>query len=179
MGIDPVTLAIASIAVSGIGSAMQMVGAGYAADAEIRAANEQFALVDYEASRQQREAGLAAEREKSVRIAQADRELATLRVISGERGASADSAARLAGAVGLYEGMDLATIVANRDAYMEAGQASKRAGSLAAMNAVTSASMKRKATVMGSALDFAGSGLQIGADYYKTQTANTALKNKA
>src|SRR5688500_13366258 len=108
------------VAIAAISAGMQYAQAreqaghqAKAAEAQAEANNTNADLQYRELDRQQNETNRVAQEERSDRMMRARQELGTLRVLSGERGASANTSGALLREVGYWEGVDLGRIEAN------------------------------------------------------------------
>jgi len=138
-------------------AANEMKIASMQAKAAVEQAQAQYAEVD----RQQREVNRIAEEQRSDRMSKARQELGTLRVLSGERGVSAQTTDALLGEVGYFAGLDLSRIEANRKANIDAGEASKKAAYRGAINTVDIARNQAKVASKTVGMALLGTGLQI------------------
>jgi len=117
----------------------------------IRGAQQQAEAADKEAARQQGEANLQAQSEKSDRQAQADRELSSMLVaFEAAGGAGSANVTRAAGDIGGVAGLDLARIEANRRNRVASLQSEKK-----------SAAQKAKASITGALVSGAGQAFSI------------------
>lgn len=185
----PMLVMVAIAAVSaGMQYAQAREQAGYQADAAVaqaEATNTNANLQYQEIDRQQRETNRVSQEQRSDRMMRARQELGTLRVLSGERGASANTSGALLREVGYWEGVDLGRIEANRKASVDAGEANKKAVYQNALNGFTDASLTAKAASKSVQWAGIGAGLQIASaaassysSYSMQQQELEAAKNK-
>lgn len=174
---DP--FSIAMIAVSTVGSFVQAGMQSRAASAQAEAAAQTAQLAIEEQTRQQAEQNRISAEEKGDRARQADAELATLRVIAGERGGlQTNTYMRQVQELGFFEGLDLSRIEANRRAKIAAMQANKEAARQGAVNSIIEAENVQQSALIGATLNALGSGLQIGADSYAQRRYEDILRNR-
>lgn len=161
----------AMLAISAVSAGMKFMEAreqaryqAQAAVAQAEAANVNANLQYQEIDRQQRETSRVAQEQRSDRMMRARQELGTLRVLSGERGASATTSGALLREVGYWEGVDLGRIEANRKASIDAGEAQKKATYQNALNGITDANLTAKAASKSVKWAGIGAGLSIVSD---------------
>lgn len=153
--------------------------ASKAANDQAAAAAESAQLAIDEQTRQQREQNRVSDEEKGDRARQADAELATMQVISGERGGlQTNTYARQTFELGYVEGADLSRIEANRKARIDAMQASKVAARQGAVNSIIEAKNTKTAAYVGAGLKTLSSAVQIGAGAYQQASYLDMLRNK-
>jgi hypothetical protein len=175
---DPVTLAIASVAMSGVGAMAQASQADAMRDAEIAAANREQALVNEENTRIQNEINEDAVNAAKDEVRAANDELSTIRAAAGEIGASATSETGLVVEVAYNEGVNLGRIETQRERDVESAQFAKRAGAVSALNRTTLANNRAAAAKTSAALGFAGSALNIGSKYKAQKDRLDAIKGR-
>ena len=177
MGLDPLTLT--SIGVSALMGGAQIAMAQQQASAQAEAAANNAAAAYNELGIRQQEAVDKAAEAKSDRAAQADRELATLRVVAGEGfGLGTVNFARQVGEVGAMEGIDVSRIEANRDREIAALQRSKEAAATGARSAMKSAEMTGTNGAISGGLGIASSGLQIYSGHARNKALVEATKGR-
>jgi hypothetical protein len=145
----------------------------------------QQTLAQYqEVDRQQREVNRVAEEQRSDRMRKARQELGTMRVLIGERGVSSTTGKALMSEVGYFAGLDLSRIEGNRQANIEAGEASKRAAQQGGLNSIEIAQNQIKVAnkgvnmaLLGTGLQILGSGVSAYSDYSWKQDQLQAIKD--
>jgi hypothetical protein len=169
MGIET-SIAIA-IAMAAASAAMQ----AQAQRANNRVIEHNMRTAQEEASEQQKQINEQAEEAKGDRTREADREIASLRVMAAESGGLGSLGnQRLIQEAGFFEGMDIARIESNRSKNIDALQRAKINGAKnAELVGLESAARYRGAQVanIGNAI---GSGLQIyGNHQYRNAVVNS------
>lgn len=146
------------------------------ADAANAAAEDQAAIAQAqinEIERQKGEVNKQADDEKSLRVRQAEADLARARVASAEGFGMIN---REIGEIGYVEGFDLSRIESNRKGQMAAmrsqQEAAKQGGVMAYNNAKRTSSAARTSAVLGTI----GAGVSIGASAYGQQQQLHAAK---
>jgi hypothetical protein len=164
------------LALSAVSGITQIGAAQRNAAASRSAANEQLALQNQELLRQQGMVDDQAAQQKGDRARQADRDNSTLIVMAGERGLSANAESRAVQELGYFEGMDLDRIEQARTNRQNAISLQSQGATLAADQAIRTADNIERTTTTNAFLGTLGSGLQIGADYYKQQRYEEILR---
>jgi hypothetical protein len=88
----------------------------------------------------------------------------------GERGASANAMSRSVQELGYFEGMDLSRIEQNRTNKIASLEAQKTAVAVGARQSIIGVNNQESSAQTGAFLGTLGSGVRIGADYYRNQT---------
>lgn len=171
------------IAMAAVGTALSLVdtvsqigSANSAAVAQAAASNEQLQYTYSENRRQQDRVNAISEEQKAERVREANKALGTLRA-STELGLTSGAYNALVAATGYDEGVDLSAIEGNRVEQISAIQAASVAANIQAANQITVASNRARSERTGAWLSFVGSGLQIGADLYKTHKQDELARN--
>lgn len=171
MGMEALT--IAAIAMSAVGAVMSSSAAADQASMQAEMAHQQAQAQVNELAQQQADVNAKANEEKSDRIRQAERELASARVASAE-GFSMTN--RLVGEIGYNEGLDLSRIESSRVNSTEAITSRMKAASAGAVNTAKLANAQASAASNSAFIGAIGSGMSIaGAGYdraVKTAAAN-------
>ena len=179
MGLDPSILTAISIGTSVLTGGAQIMMAQSAAQAQAEAANRNTEAAYRELGIRQQEAIDKASQEKSDRAAQADRELAAIRVAMGESGGLGTvTAYRTAVEAGASEGLDISRIEANRDREIAALQRSKEAAQMTGQNTASAAARSAQNAAISGVMNIAGSGLQIYSGYRRDQAMIEAQKQR-
>ena len=140
--------------------------------AQVAAANRNLEQQYKQLQLQQDQIAAEAQQDKTERSRQVDREIASLRVISGETGGLGTvTSQRLIGQAGYFAGLDLARIEGNRKRASDAVQQNKEAARVGALNTITDVTYKSYQTQRDAAFRFVGSGLQIYGDYSNRNAA--------
>lgn len=153
------------LAISAIGTASQIISGNKTARDQARAiaANQEY--VNNALTVQQQQAIEQSDQEKSDRAKEADRQLSSLRVISGEAGGLGTvNYTRQAGEIASFEGIDIARIEANRDRTIQSLQSQKEGGAITARSQLREVSSRSSQSTVGAVFGGLGSGLQIVAD---------------
>lgn len=168
---EPTTLALASLAITGVGAVVQHNAGVVAYNREQSALNDQLAADLNAGALQSRQAAEQSAQEMSDRALEAQRHLALIQTVSGEYGGG-NSSDRLAVDAVQARGADLATLAKNRDNTLLAiGQDTANRG-LATLR--TKAALSAP-SVAGLALKISAAGLDsYGA--YKRSTTPTPSK---
>lgn len=174
MGIDPVSIGIGlSILQAGFG----LISAGQQAKAAASAAQAEFDNKNRELTEQQKQADEEAKQKKGDRAREADRELATLRVIAGETGGLGTvTSGRLSGEAAYFEGLDLARIESNRSRQVASLQRQKEYAAGDAQRAAKSASASARSSAISAVMTGVGSGLQIYGRSQQQQAQTAAAR---
>lgn len=153
---------------------------------QARQAVEQTTAQYAEIDRQQRGVNRIAEEQRSDRMRRAYSEMGTMRVLAGERGASAQTTNALLGEVGYLAGLDLSRIEQNRKANIDAGEASKKAAHQGAVNVIDIAKNQSRVAsktvgmaLVGTGLQIAGSAANITSGYLDQQAQLESARNQA
>lgn len=170
-------LAVGGLLLSAVSTVSSIASANSAARGQARAAQETARLQVEEYRRQQSEVNRTSSEQKSDVIRQANRELGALRVTAASAGASGGSFLNLVSEIGAIEGTNLSRLEANRKGQVGALEAAKSAAVSGASQAAALARNQARVSNIGSLLSFAGSGLQIGADYNFRQTQLDLAQN--
>lgn len=93
---------------------MGMMASNKAVDEQVRAAQEAANLQIQEGDRQRKEQNRIAQEKRSERVRVADRQFASMVTAMADSGGGGHMTDRLAGEIGMYEGLDLARIEGNR-----------------------------------------------------------------
>lgn len=134
-----------------------------------------YAAVDADILRQQNETNTQSNEQKGDRAMQADRDLAMLRVVNGERGASANTASRFAGQTGYFEGLDIHRIEANRKSQIAGLQSSKEANQAAAEQKERGNQGVWENALLGAINGTTSAAVQISAQDYRDQRLQYAM----
>lgn len=180
-GVIMCVTAIVASAVAGVAAASQQAKvAKQSTERAYEAEAGNFALVQKENTRLQRESNELYDTEVSDRVRLANRELGTLSVMLGEMGASTSSATALRIDQSYTSGMDVNRIEQSRDNQNEALQAAKRAGQQGYLNQTTLAYSQGAAAVANANANAIGSITNAGSSYsnYKTNKRDYQLRLK-
>lgn len=172
--------------IAALGSMALSVGGAIAQNTQIRrAARQTYAmerentLLTYNANQvAEQQTNIAANQQARDRARRAVAELGALRVAAGEMGASARSAALLAGAAGYAEGTDRGRIEQNRRAQIAQIQADSRAARRSYLSNTTIARTQTESMLLGNILDATGNVLQIGSDTYLQRRRERLAQNR-
>lgn len=174
MGMILPVLQIGLAAVTGFAQ-MSMANQQY--NLQSQAITAQTQAVYKETQRQEEDVNRTATEQTSDRMLAANNELATIRVAALERGVSGTTLVGFARTVGYLEGVDVARIDKNRASNIAAGEQAKANAKAGYMTNIAIAQNQRQTALIGATLGIVGSGLQIGAGYYKDQQTLHALQN--
>lgn len=171
--------AIVASAVAGVAAASQQAKvAKQSTERAYEAEASNFALVQKENTRLQRESNDLYDTEVSDRVRLANRELGTLSVMLGEMGASSSSSTALLIDQSYTKGMDISRIEQSRINQIESLQSAKRAGQQGYLNQTTLAYSQGAAAVANANANAIGSITNAGSSYsgYKTNNRDYQLR---
>jgi hypothetical protein len=169
MGIETsIAIAIAMAAASAAMSAQAQRANNRVIEHNMRTAQE-------EATEQQKQVNKQAEEAKGDRTREADREIASLRVLAAEgAGLGSVGSNRLIQEAGFFSGMDIARIESNRKTNIDALQRSKVNGAKNAELVGLESAVRYRGAQMNNAFSAIGSGLQIYSnDQYRQAVINS------
>jgi hypothetical protein len=181
-----IAVAVAGAAQQFMATRQQAANDQKIASIQAKQAVEQTTAQYAEIDRQEREVNRIAEEQRSDRMRKAYQEMGTLRVLAGERGASAQTTNALLGEVGYFAGLDLSRIEQNRKANIDAGEASKKAAHQGAINVIDIASNQSKVAsktvnmaLIGTGIQIAGESMNITGDYLDKKAQREAARDQA
>lgn len=131
-----------------------------------------------EATRQQTEVNRVAGEDKSDRARIADRELATLRVMSGETGGATTTYQRMIQELGFFEGMDISRIEGNRKSKVDALQDDKKGAILHYEQVKAQSKAAKRNANIGLVLGVGMAGAQAGSQYYQQKRYEDILSKR-
>lgn len=170
-------LAIGQAAVGVVGAMAQAGQASSQEAASNEAARKQTQAVYAEVARQQVEVNRVAAEQKSDRIRAANAELGAARNAAMERGVSGTTMSAITRHIAHLEGADLSRIEANREANIQAGEATKTNAKNGLIESVNIAANQRSAATTSAFMGAVGSGLSIAGNYYQNQQSLNSLQN--
>lgn len=168
-------VSFAMMAAQAIASNMQ---AKQQAEMNERHSEQNKDLAITEATRQQTEVNRVTTEEKSDRARQADRELATLRVLGGEVGGSTGVYQRMVQELGYFEGMDISRIEGNRKAQIDALQSDKKSAMVQHEQVKAQSKAAKRNANIGLVLGIGSAGAQAGSSYYQTRRYEDILSKR-
>lgn len=162
---DPISLAVASVAVSAASSVSGYVGQRQAAKAQEMAAQDAYIANQAALDVQQQQTNEQASQKMSERVRQAMIERGRLRALAAE-GMGGQSTARLEGEIDLATATDMAVIERNRSMNEAQAQLQKRGMRAQSQGAINAS---QRPSPLGLAIDLAGTALS-GASKLKIPT---------
>ena len=184
MGIDPASLALIGTAISvgtgAMGIANGFVQAGQAnrmAVAQAQAAQTNFALKANSVQQLENEQAQAATAQQSTRMAQANRQLATLKAVMSERGLSSASFTGMAQDITNSESLDTGRIGQNYQNQALSDTTQVEAAGQDYVNTVTASRNKQTVADTGAWLNAGGTLLKIGGQYEHDQLELQGTQN--
>lgn len=171
-------LIIGQLALGAVSTFAQIGQARAAAAESSQIAAENFTAANKELTRQQERVQEVASERRAERIARADRELGTLRVVLGELGAGRANTISLVSELGFIEGIDLTRIGRNADDEVESIQSRKEAAHRETTDTISAARRSFSNARTGAILGLVGTGLKVGAGEFRRREELDVLRNK-